>query len=918
MAKKEITAASSHVERRIANEQLAKVEQEFSETLQQFKNDQGVLVRPNTNIPLTSRDIDAIAVNISKKYDYVDYGFDYGSNQTEINVSGRGNFFVKGLNEQQTSYAPEAKTTVNQDDAFPAVRTDRPPVSSNANPQDVNPKAAKTDQNTAIESAPQLATDLTQIQTQSPDNTSSVGSKDATQAGEALERNNKNNPQNQNGIVNENQNELPTTNNLPGRLSDEYLKEPAISDGIKNGNSDDAGSRNVPFGTAFNGFINPDAITVSPDAGTTGTGGVSIGTSQGISVPNQAAGTPNNPNVQQRPNILHNYANWTYKIGLYLLSINDYNLIITNGEVVASATQHIVAKTGGYARTQAAGNLPRDVYIDNLRFTSVIGNRLSGTATNNIDLSMTITEPYSASFMVELAALASFVNGENITLAENPYLLEIDFAGYNDDGSIVESILKNGKKYIPVKIIAIEMKVDSAGAKYTIQMVPYGFYQYTQKRASLPKGEYVYGATLEEVAGARGSGLINKLNLIELEKAQKDRTQDWPDRYFIKFYSFNKAGSSTDELANSKVAFPLKDGPEATIIINRGMKKNEPTKQGYNIASGTLIKDAIKTLVMASEYFNTRMRPEAEDSNGNPAELIKIIPQIKLTNLWDSKRNEYAKEITFHVFNTLLFGENFKNGGLAPIGDWGYTKIYDWIFTGKNQDIIDLNIDFNLLYYTKFFTDKEELGAIITGMVANRTGTPGSATTTQISETNINPAKIGSSAPNQPSRYINASLAAEFMDLKMNNSYADNIVVDMDIIGDPDWIPQDASVLGGSIKVADFNTKLVNNSIGIDVAGVYAKLRFRTPRDYDDTTGLMALRNDSLYVGGVYQVITVENIFEGGKFTSRLNMVKIPNQEENVKPNSSTSGTNVAREVNAGAGINNPAVNLTNPNNTIE
>jgi hypothetical protein len=119
----------------------------------------------------------------------------------------------------------------------------------------------------------------------------------------------------------------------------------------------------------------------------------------------------------------------------------------------------------------------------------------------------------------------------------------------------------------------------------------------------------------------------------------------------------------------------------------------------------------------------------------------------------------------------------------------------------------------------------------------------------------------------------------------MNNSHGDMIEVTMSVIGDPDWIPQDSSVRGGEISVADFNTKLDNwGSIAIDVAGVYAKLQLRTPIDYNDSNGMMNLSDDKSLVGGVYQIITVENNFQGGKFTSNLNMIKLSNQTENKKP----------------------------------
>ena len=67
----------------------------------------------------------------------------------------------------------------------------------------------------------------------------------------------------------------------------------------------------------------------------------------------------------------------------------------------------------------------------------------------------------------------------------------------------------------------------------------------------------------------------------------------------------------------------------------------------------------------------------------------------------------------------------------------------------------------------------------------------------------------------------------------------------------------------------------------MDVDGVYVKLNFRTPRDYDENSGLMMLSPGQELIGGMYQVITVESVFEGGKFTQKLNMVRVFDQPEN-------------------------------------
>lgn len=880
MAKKQITASSSPAEIKIANEQLTKAYQEYNDALNALKNEQGIPVVPSTGKPLTAQQQVNLARNITSKYEYVDYG-QLPSSNNEINIGG-DKFFVKGLNgSSKTTFAPEAKTTVNSDDAFPITKPATAPT-LNLDPKTNNPNQTKLDQSIINETSPVTATESKQVSPAPTEN--KIGNKDATQAGAALENNKRQSSQTQNGIVNQNQNELPTTNNLPGRLSDEYVKDPIV----KKSNVDDAATPKA-MGTAITGFGNNDVVNSFPDKGrTTNDGAITSGTNNSIPTSSSSKGTRNNPSISITPNVLHNYANWTYKIGLYMLDVANYNAII-GGSAPSDNGKYPIAVSGGYKRGQGTAiDLEGDVYIDSLRFTSIIGNRQSGAATNNLDLEMQLVEPYGASLIGELAILAKEIKPE-VNLSEIPYLLEIDFMGYKDDGRPVDSILKETgrkKKVIPVKILSIDMKLESAGARYTLQMVPYNLFAYTNRYGNIPKDLWTYGETVTDICGAGVNGLIGGLNAIEKQKVEKDKTQEFPDVYAIKFYSFNKAGTNTKEMETSKVAYPVQAGP-ATITHNRMMTENVVTKQGYTVKAGTVIKEAIKDLVMGSEYFNLKMKPNEPNSSKDPAELIKIIPVIKLQDKWDNIRNEFPKEITFHVTNTLLFGEIFAYAGQAPLEDWGYSKEYNYIFTGKNNDITNLDIEFNLLYYQNFFPDFVENSLMKTNAKATGEKAPANSASNQgIAAPSIKAGAIASYAPSQPARYINSQLAAEFFDLKMNNSNADLIELNMTIIGDPDWIPQDASVRGGEISIADKSElKDKNGSIAIDVAGVYVKLQLRTPRDYNDTTGLMDLAQDKSLVGGVYQVISVENQFQSGKFSSVLNMVKVPKQEENYLQN---------------------------------
>lgn len=890
MAKKQITDLSSPAEKQKAAEQLRAAEQEYKTYIDAWPKASSVglaqpgpgdyYIDPRDNSPMTLAKFDTLRENIASQYDYVDFGAPPQSapvsgRPLEVAIGGE-RFFVQGLNDQTPAGKDVKSAPVASDDAY------RPPSAPQALPNQTgnNPNAAKTSQGGSIDTNGQTASQVPGVE-QTTQSSNSVTQTEKAQAEKSVAMQEKNAEQSSGtGVVNDQPNNQ-LTNNRPGRLSDEFQTFDNAGQG------DDKGKIARPMGAALGGFGN-NGISVTPDPGKEGTGGVTIGTTQQSTVPPQKAGTKNNPNVPVTPNVLHSYVNWTYKIGFYMLDVSNYNTVVSGGNPASGQGKYPIAVSGGYARGQAGAiDLQGDVYIDSLRFTSIIGNRQAGAGTNNIDLEMVLIEPYGASLIGELAILAKTINSK-VNLSEIPYLLEIDFTGYKDDGTPVKSILEDAgkkKKLIPVKVLSIDMKLESAGARYTLQMVPYSLFAYTTRYGNIPKETWVYGETVNDILGTSSTGLIGRLNAIEKEKVEKDKTQEFPDVYDIKFYSFNKAGTNTGEMPTSKVAYPTEGGP-ATIIKNRKIDENKPTKQGYTIKAGTVIKEAIKDLVMVSEYFNLKMKPNQPNSSKEPAELIKVIPVIKLQDKWDNIRNEFPKEITFHVTNTLLFGELYPYGGQAPLEDWGYPKEYNYLFTGKNDDILNVDLEFNLLYYQNFFPDLKENSIIRTDVKSPTDKAPASTTSNQgIAAPSVKAGAIASYAPNESSRYINSQLAAEFFDMKMNNSNADLINLDMSIIGDPDWIPQDASVRGGNIIVANSERKDSNGSIAIDVAGVYVKLQLRTPRDYNDATGLMDLQQDKTLVGGVYQVITVENQFQGGKFTSMLNMVKVPKQEENYLQN---------------------------------
>lgn len=858
MAKKQITSNSTPLEISAAQEQLSQAQQEFNSLYRERFNNQA----------FSASEISQAASEIAAKYDYVDFG--------QMQSIGGDQFFVQGLGNQTNSVAPPAgRTTINLDDGFATTRP-QVVVEPRYNQKGISPNQRSQDNNVYNETSPVPAIESNQVR---PDKSAAtIGSKEASQVGAALDSTTKaKSVDAASGIVSQNNNAL--SNNSAGRLSDQYAIDPTASNFKRAGNTDDlAKVSSVPEGSQ----------AVTPDtARTASTGSATAGTAKSINIPNAAPGTNNKAGIEVKPNQLHEYANWTYKIAWYMLTNDTYNSIMTSGTVSADKGT-LIAKSGGVgANTNPA--LEGDLYFRSLRINSAIGNRLSAAATNNFELEMVIVEPYGASLIGQLAAMAANTSGQNsISPSEVPYLLEIDFDGYKDDGTMVTSILKDGKKYIPVKILTVEMSLESGGASYRMTMAPYSFYAQTPRYAEMEFGVTIGGNTVEEMLG-KGKGLMKELNDFEkLKKQEGIITVE--DEYDIAIFSFNPAGNTNLDLANSKFAYPQQGG-ESTILKRRPATKNGPSLDTYTISRGSVIKEVIKNVILSSQYFNEKVKPDTPTDKSKPAELIKVIPVIEVTNNFDPARNEFAKKIMFKVFNTLNYGEVIPYVGNAPVSEWGYCKEYNWLFTGKNADIIECNLSFNMVYFTKMQTNILDHNSI----KYNQLSVTGNRTPSDMSFSSVKSMaqkvfNLPTQGSNVPQRYINATIAAEWFDSKMNNANADNVSLDLRIIGDPDWIPQDASVCGGLISIGE---KLydAHNSIAVDVAGVYVRLNLRTPRDYNPTTGLVDISNEQLTVQGIYQVITVESNFEDGRFTQTLNMVKVPNQEDE-KPKSAGQNRN--------------------------
>ena len=190
-----------------------------------------------------------------------------------------------------------------------------------------------------------------------------------------------------------------------------------------------------------------------------------------------------------KDNVLDQYASYTYNIGWYLLSPENYKALIATKKPNI-ATYSLLAQSGGAptgTEPSDAGGVRNqffnlDYYIDDLEITSVVTGKGSMRAHNYQELSFSVTEPASITLIPALQQAVDTVNkngGVQYQLAT--YCLVIKFYGYDADGKLVQA--SNGEtngavveKFIPFYIKDIKFRIENKLVQYDVKASAINYY----------------------------------------------------------------------------------------------------------------------------------------------------------------------------------------------------------------------------------------------------------------------------------------------------------------------------------------------------------------------------------------------------------------------------------------------------------
>ena len=376
-----------------------------------------------------------------------------------------------------------------------------------------------------------------------------------------------------------------------------------------------------------------------------------------------------------------------------------------------------------------------------------------------------------------------------------------------------------------------------------------------------------------------------------------------PDAIYVEFHGNDII--PVEKIRDAKITVPARKDISRSATTDAPPKaaaaaSANPTNKTFSdagafpVSAGTSIPHVIDMVMRNSSYITDQIsdpkdtKPEEiAQKLEKPLYWYKIIPSIK-TNDYDFSVNKFATQITYHIVPYIVYDSKHPNGPvLAPQGS---VKEYSYSYTGKNIDILDLQIDFDTMFYTavtagsaKWQADqlqkaKEQLDSA-QNAAKSSSDSARELVNRQLRLVSSQPQQQGLAGQQGSAEQV---LAGDIQKSQYSNSRGDMLNLKLKIVGDPELIKQDDiytnPAQGGYAEQMANDIMPQNGSIPMDDGEVVAQVNFRTIVDMDETTGLprQGVMADSSVFSGKYRMLTVSNVFQNGKFEQTVDMVRVP------------------------------------------
>jgi hypothetical protein len=334
--------------------------------------------------------------------------------------------------------------------------------------------------------------------------------------------------------------------------------------------------------------------------------------------------------------------------------------------------------------------------------------------------------------------------------------------------------------------------------------------------------------------------------------------------------------------------------PETNIVDTASSAAQPATvARDHQFNQGEKITDIIEKMVLQSKFCAENSTKKAA---GGLHKWFRIDTQVFMgeNSLTEASMNRKPKiyvysVIPYEVDEAVVASGNKRSGNTKGLRE-AAVKEYNYIYSGKNEDVLNFDINFNNAF---LMTATANLGMNVGTSADPNQGTVATTQTNADSgavastpgdlKSNDDPGgtteftdRVALSAGTY-SNDIRRQIAEIFHD-RITNMHVDMVTAEMEIMGDPFFIPQQTGNYiannGSRPNITEDGTMNYLDS------SVFCIVNFRTPFDYQVKGATMEFPQIVPGFSGLFQIWAVVNRFASGKFTQTLKMIRRKGQDD--------------------------------------
>ena len=365
----------------------------------------------------------------------------------------------------------------------------------------------------------------------------------------------------------------------------------------------------------------------------------------------------------------------------------------------------------------------------------------------------------------------------------------------------------------------------------------------------------------------------------------------------------NAPGNSSEAQANAVV------NTETGLVDTTSIAAQPATvSRDYQFNQGQQITSIIERTVMQTRYAAER---STEGATNGLNKWFKIDTQVFIDDgaLTESQMGRKPKVyvysiVPYEVDEATTMAPNARPSNTRGLRN-SAAKEYNYIYTGKNEDVLNFDLKFNNAF---LMTANSNFGSTTGTLNDPNQGTTASTQTDEDSgaapppTTDLTTAdeaapamaltdRNGESSGTQ-SNDIRRQIAEMFHD-RITNLPVDMVTAEMEIIGDPFFIPQET---GNYVAPPSGRPGVTQDGTMTYQQGpVFCVVNFRTPFDYQIKGATMEMPQIVPGFSGLFQVWAVKNSFSKGQFKQTLKLIRRRGQDDPA----TTGNTNFIQVDNA-------------------